>query len=143
VDVSRELRITATHEFRDGSLENIFMLNGKPMPDSPPVVVRQGQYVRLRLVNETDFSHPMHVHGHVFSVLSRNGRRITGSPVHLDSVMVGPRETWEVAFLADNPGLWMVHCHVLVHARFGLSTMLVYQGVSTPYRMGTRSGNLP
>jgi hypothetical protein len=48
-----------------------------------------------------------------------------------------------VAFLTDNPGLWMVHCHVLVHAKFGMSTMVDDQGVSTPYGIGTPSGNMP
>jgi hypothetical protein len=48
-----------------------------------------------------------------------------------------------VAFLADNPGLWMLHCHVLIHAAYGLMTMVDYVGVTTPYTMGTRSGNMP
>jgi FtsP/CotA-like multicopper oxidase with cupredoxin domain len=63
--------------------------------------------------------------------------------VLLDSILVGPHETWEVAFLADNPGLWMLHCHVLVHAAYGLSTMLSYAGIWTPYSIGTTSGNFP
>jgi hypothetical protein len=37
----------------------------------------------------------------------------------------------------------MVHCHVLIHAKFGLSTMIDYRGVSTPYRIGTNTGNMP
>jgi FtsP/CotA-like multicopper oxidase with cupredoxin domain len=63
--------------------------------------------------------------------------------VHLDSILVAPHETWEVAFLADNPGLWMLHCHVLIHAAYGLMAMVDYVGVTTPYTMGTRSGNMP
>jgi FtsP/CotA-like multicopper oxidase with cupredoxin domain len=63
--------------------------------------------------------------------------------VHLDSILVGPHETWEGAFLADNPGLWMLHCHVLVHAHFGLSTMVGYEGIRTPYSIGSDSGNNP
>jgi FtsP/CotA-like multicopper oxidase with cupredoxin domain len=56
---------------------------------------------------------------------------------------VGPNQTWEVALLADNPGLWMIHCHVLIHAAYGLSTMLSYRGIWTPYVIGTKSGNFP
>jgi FtsP/CotA-like multicopper oxidase with cupredoxin domain len=63
--------------------------------------------------------------------------------VHLDSVLVGPHETWVVAFVADNPGLWMLHCHVLIHAAYGLSTMVSYTGISTPYTIGTLSGDFP
>jgi FtsP/CotA-like multicopper oxidase with cupredoxin domain len=85
----------------------------------------------------------MHLHGHTVSVVSRNGVPVSGSPVRLDSVLVGPHETWEVAFLADNPGIWMLHCHVLLHASFGLSMTVDCEGVWTPYTMGMRSGNVP
>jgi len=142
-DVSQDLRIANQLGFRYGQRQFIHTLNGKSFPDTAPIMVREGQYVRLRFINETDEYHPMHLHGHYVSVLSKNGKAITGSPVHLDSILVGPHETWEVAFLADNPGLWMLHCHVLVHAAFGLSTMVDYEGVTTPYIIGTKSGNFP
>jgi FtsP/CotA-like multicopper oxidase with cupredoxin domain len=61
----------------------------------------------------------------------------------LDSILVGPHETWEVAFVANNPGIWMLHCHVLVHAAYGLSMMIIIGNVTTPYEIGTRSGNFP
>jgi len=51
--------------------------------------------------------------------------------------------TWDVGFLVDNPGLWMLHCHVLIHAAYGFSTMVSYAGISTPYTIGTRDGNFP
>lgn len=142
-DVSQDLRIGNQLGFRYGERQFIHTLNGKSSPDTTPIMVREGQYVKLRFLNTTDEYHPMHLHGHFFSVLSKNGKPLTGSPVHLDSVLVGPHETWEVAFLADNPGLWMLHCHVLVHAAFGLSTMVDYAGVTTPYTIGTKSGNFP
>jgi len=58
-------------------------------------------------------------------------------------VLVGPGETWDVAFKADNPGIWMLHCHVLGHAVAGMSMTINYQGISTPFTMGVRSGNVP
>jgi len=88
-------------------------------------------------------SHPIHIHGHVFSVLAKNGQRLSGSPVHLDAILVGPHETWDVAFKADNPGIWMLHCHVLIHAAGGMSMTINYEGISSPFTMGTRSGNVP
>ena len=142
-DVSRDLVVTNQHGFRYGSEQFLHMFNGRTFPDTQPIIVQEGQYVRLRFINHTDEYHPIHLHGHVYSVISKNGRPISGSPVHLDSILVGPHETWEGAFLADNPGLWMLHCHVLVHAAFGLSTMVSYEGVSTPYSIGSRSGNFP
>lgn len=76
-------------------------------------------------------------------MVSRNGESATGSAVRLDTLLVGPRESWDVAFVADNPGIWMIHCHVLLHAEMGMSMALNYTGVSTPFEMGTRTGNLP
>jgi FtsP/CotA-like multicopper oxidase with cupredoxin domain len=57
--------------------------------------------------------------------------------------MVGPGETWDVAFTADNPGIWMIHCHVLMHASFGMAMTVNYDGVYTPFEMGTATGNMP
>lgn len=142
-DVSQDLAISAMVGFRYGSYQFLHMFNGKTFPDSGQIVVREGDLVRLRLINDTDEYHPIHLHGHVMSVVSKSGDRIRGSPVHLDSILVGPHEVWVVAFLANNPGLWMLHCHVLIHAAYGLSTMVSYAGVWTPYTIGTQSGNFP
>ncbi|HEX7735193.1 MAG TPA: multicopper oxidase family protein, partial [Ktedonobacteraceae bacterium] len=142
-DVTTDLTITNQVGFRDGMYQFLHMFNGKTSPYTDPIIVKEGQYVKLRFINHTNEYHPIHLHGHVFSVLSKNGKRITGSPIHLDSILVGPGETWEGAFLADNPGLWMIHCHVLVHAFNGLSTMVDYEGVTTPYVIGTKDGNFP
>ena len=61
----------------------------------------------------------------------------------VDSLNVGNGETYEIAFLADNPGIWMDHCHQLVHAAEGLTAHLMYTGVSTPYRIGGAGANAP
>jgi len=79
----------------------------------------------------------------VFTVLAKNGHPLTGSPVHTETVLVGPHETWDVAFRADNPGIWMLHCHILEHAAAGMSMTINYDGIYTPHTMGTRSGNIP
>lgn len=129
--------------FHDGGVALVHTINGAASPDVPPIVVHTGQLVRLHMVNDYGEFHPMHLHGHVFSVLDVDGSRPQGSPVHLDTVLVGPHQTVDVAFLADNPGLWMLHCHVLVHASMGMSMMINYAGVTTPFEMGGRSGNVP
>jgi FtsP/CotA-like multicopper oxidase with cupredoxin domain len=128
---------------RDGWPQLVHTINGQASPYVPPIQVQLGQTVQLHIVNDTDEFHPMHLHGHVMSVLSKNGVPLNGSPVQLDTVMVGPRETWDVQFVADNPGVWMVHCHVLLHAAMGMSETITYNGVYTPFEMGTRSGNIP
>jgi FtsP/CotA-like multicopper oxidase with cupredoxin domain len=70
--------------------------------------------------------HPWHLHGHRVLVLSRNGRPAAGSPLWLDSFDVRPGDVWEVAFLADNPGVWANHCHNLAHADQGMTLHLMY-----------------
>jgi FtsP/CotA-like multicopper oxidase with cupredoxin domain len=129
--------------FHDGRIELVHTINGRASPYVPPISVREGQVVRLHIVNDTGEYHPMHLHGHIYSVLAKNGEPILGSPLHLDSMLVGPHETWDVAFRADNPGIWMFHCHVLLHAAFGMSMTVNYAGITTPFEMGSRSGNVP
>jgi len=143
VDATYPIVLTEQPGFHSGSIQLVHEINGKASPGIPPITVHEGQVVRLHMVNDTSEYHPMHLHGHTMSVLSRNGDPVAGSPVRLDSVPVGPHETWDVVFLADNPGLWMLHCHVLLHAAFGLTMSIDYAGISTPYSMGTRPGNMP
>ena len=90
----------------------------------PLLYLQKGEHVILHMVNETDFAHPMHLHGHFFRVLSVNG---VDNPLRewRDTVMMGPRQTVVVAFVADNPGEWMYHCHILDHAAGGLMGTLV------------------
>jgi FtsP/CotA-like multicopper oxidase with cupredoxin domain len=142
-DVTAPIVLDKQPGIRDGRVELVHTINGQASPDVPPIVVSEGQIVRLHIVNATDEYHPMHLHGHVMSVLGRDGEALQGSPVLLDSILVGPRETWDVAFAADNPGIWMFHCHVLLHAGMGMVTTVNYRGISTPFEMGTASGNRP
>jgi FtsP/CotA-like multicopper oxidase with cupredoxin domain len=55
----------------------------------------------------------------------------------------GTRESYDVAFVADNPGVWMDHCHQLRHAADGLVAHLMYEGVDTPYLVGEPAANSP
>jgi len=143
-DVTREIILGGGIAFRNGNVDFTDTFSGKTSPNIPPIRVREGQLVRLRVVNPGDHGlHPIHIHGHVFTVLAKNGHPLTGSPVHTDTVLVGPHETWDVAFKADNPGIWMLHCHILEHAAAGMSMTINYDGVSTPFTMGSRSGNVP
>jgi FtsP/CotA-like multicopper oxidase with cupredoxin domain len=144
-DVTQEIVLSAAGPvFRRGTLDGIDTFNGLASPQIPPIHVREGQLVRLRIVNVSNAAyHTIHIHGHVFSIVARNGHPLAGSPVHVDGVLVGPHEIWDVAFRADNPGIWMLHCHVLVHAAGGMSMTVNYEGISTPFTMGRRSGNEP
>jgi FtsP/CotA-like multicopper oxidase with cupredoxin domain len=73
----------------------------------------------IAMTNATAWHHPMHLHGHSFRVISREGRP-TARREWQDTVLVAPRERVEIAFVADNPGDWMFHCHVLEHQAAGM-----------------------
>jgi FtsP/CotA-like multicopper oxidase with cupredoxin domain len=129
--------------FLDGRPGLHWSVNGHLFPDLPMFVVAEGDVVMIRVSNHSGDVHPMHLHGHHAVVLSRDGRRATGSPWWVDSLDVRDGESYDIAFLADNPGIWMDHCHNLKHAAQGLVTHLMYEGVTEPYRVGGEAGNEP
>jgi FtsP/CotA-like multicopper oxidase with cupredoxin domain len=129
--------------FYDGTFTFKWTVNGNVFPDIPPLVVSYGDLVKLTLANRSHYDHPMHLHGHQVLVLSRNGHPVTGSPLWMDTVTVGVGEVWVVAFRADNPGIWMDHCHIFEHAAEGMMTDVVYDAVSTPFTFGSGTPNQP
>jgi FtsP/CotA-like multicopper oxidase with cupredoxin domain len=129
--------------FIDGRPGYHWAINGKLFPKTPMYMVRRGDLVKMRIVNNTGTVHPMHLHGHHVLVLSRNGKPTTGSPWWVDTLNVEPDEEYEVAFRADNPGIWMDHCHNLPHARDGMTMHVAYEGVTTSFRLGDGPDNHP
>lgn len=141
----REHRLVIDQRFAFGGrgLGYQWSMNGRVWPDGPEVLVRTGDLVRTTIVNRSTADHPMHLHGHHSLVVSRNGEPATGTPWWVDTLEVGPGETYEVLFRADNPGVWMDHCHNLPHARAGFVLHLRYEGVGTPFELGEETGNAP
>ena len=129
--------------FLDGRPGYWWTVNGNIGMAAPMYMVGEGDVVTMRITNQSGEGHPMHLHGHHAVVLSRNGVPATGSPWWVDSLDVDHGEAYEVAFVADNPGVWMDHCHNLPHAVEGLITHLMYDGVTTPLRMGKDTGDEP
>jgi FtsP/CotA-like multicopper oxidase with cupredoxin domain len=127
----------------DGRPGSWWTINGRLFPDVPMFHVRLGDVVTFRIENRSDEVHPMHLHGHHVVVLSRDGVPATGSPWWVDSLDVRPGEGYEVAFVADNPGIWSDHCHTLAHAVEGLVAHVMYEGVTTPYLIAGSAGNHP
>jgi FtsP/CotA-like multicopper oxidase with cupredoxin domain len=129
--------------FHDGQLDpNLYLINGRLDPYLPPFMLTQGDLVKLTFVNRTMADHPFHLHGHRLTVLSHDGRPLSGSPVELDTLNLEPGSTWVVGFRADNPGLWMFHCHNLDHAAKGMMAMFDYTGYTSPYLTGRDTGNI-
>ncbi len=96
-------------------------INGEGYPDVTALTIRSGQAGRVRFRNMTMMSHPMHLHGHSFQLGAAGG-----AGPRKDTVLVSPMGAVDIAFVADNPGLWMLHCHNAYHAEAGMMTRLDY-----------------
>ncbi|MFI9624600.1 multicopper oxidase family protein [Streptomyces sp. NPDC052042] len=109
-----------TIEFRlTGSMAKYdWAVNGRKYDPAQRYPVRSGERVRLSFVNATTMWHPMHLHGHTFALADGGARK--------DTSIVLPGRRLAVDFDADNPGLWMVHCHNVYHAESGMMTVLGY-----------------
>ncbi|MCC6573502.1 MAG: copper oxidase [Planctomycetes bacterium] len=95
---------------------NWFTFNGRAAPDIPPLVVKQGQRVRIRLGNLSMDSHPIHLHGYSFKVVGTEGGPIPESAQWpAATVDVPPGSTRDFEFVAWNAGHWMIHCHKVHH----------------------------
>jgi len=92
--------------------------------DVPPLPLAKGERVELVFANRTPMPHPMHLHGHEFQVVEIDGKRFAGAV--RDTVLVPPGRRVVVAFDANNPGFWALHCHLLYHLESGMFTTLRY-----------------
>ena len=92
---------------------------GPDMNMKPILTLDRGASYILAIENRTAWYHPIHLHGHSFRVITRNGAA-TRYREWRDTVLIPPHERAEVAFVADNPGDWMFHCHILEHQESGM-----------------------
>jgi FtsP/CotA-like multicopper oxidase with cupredoxin domain len=104
---------------------SFWAINKAPWPDGghavlpPPLAtLERGRTYRLTLHNVTPHPHPIHIHGHFFRVLSSTRREVM--PHWADTVLLTPKERLELALVADNPGDWMLHCHIIEHQETGM-----------------------
>jgi FtsP/CotA-like multicopper oxidase with cupredoxin domain len=88
------------------------------VPVAPLASLERDRSYIFEFTNNTPFSHPVHLHGFAFTVLSASK---LARPVHIaDTVLLLPYERVEFGFVADNPGNWMLHCHVIEHQESGM-----------------------
>lgn len=99
--------------------EDIWSFNGvSDLPDDPWLKVERGTAAQISLVNDTSFPHGIHLHGQHFYELAEDG-----SPGPLrDTSLVNVRESRDILCIFDNPGKWLLHCHMLGHAVTGMRT---------------------
>ena len=103
-------------------------VNGRPVREddhrhAPLLTLAHRRSYVLELVNDTSWHHPIHLHGHVFRILSRNGKPAQRDEWG-DTVLLEPDSRAEIALVADNPGDWMLHCHVLEHQVTGMMAVI-------------------
>ncbi|MGI9521226.1 MAG: multicopper oxidase family protein [Hyphomicrobiaceae bacterium] len=100
----------------------VWSFNGAAgMPKEPLFKVPKGRTVKLQMVNRTRWPHAMHLHGHHFKQITREPKGFE-EPFWRDTILLNPRENFTMAFVADNPGKWMLHCHMLEHQEGGMAT---------------------
>jgi FtsP/CotA-like multicopper oxidase with cupredoxin domain len=116
----REFRLTL-----DGDMGRyVWMLNNRPLAPEDDLHIREGEVVRFIMINRTMMHHPMHLHGHFFRVVNGQGNR---APLK-HTVNVEPMSTTVIEFMADEPGDWFFHCHLLYHMMSGMAGVVRYEG---------------
>ncbi len=103
---------------------NWLTFNGKSGPATTPMLVRQGERVRIRLVNLGMDHHPIHIHGNQFAVTGTEGGRIPEAQWHPENtVLVGVGQARNIEFDAKYLGDWMLHCHMPHHMMNQMASM--------------------
>ena len=115
---------------RGGELgADLFLVNGRMHGSIPPLMVNEGERVLVRLIHTGAIPHPIHIHGHSFQIVATDGNLVPEvARWTKDTVLIGPAERYDLAFTADNPGVWMVHCHIEHHMANGMMTTVWYEG---------------
>ena len=104
------------------AINGMSMTGDGQMDMAPLFVLQRGQTCRITLRNETAWHHTMHIHGFSMLVLTRNDAPVPHRQ-RQDTVLMAPKDVVECAFVADNPGNWMLHCHITDHQMTGLMTV--------------------
>ncbi|MED4599701.1 multicopper oxidase family protein [Paenibacillus validus] len=127
----QEYKMVLSHGMKGMGM--IYTINGRTYPDIDPLDVKRGDIIKVTLESkDMMFDHPMHLHGHFFQVLSKDGSPVEDGAIFKDTLVVKPGEKYELAFIANNPGEWMFHCHDLNHASSGMMTSVLYDGYAIP-----------
>ena len=117
---------------------NFFGINGKAHPAGKHFGIKSGEWIRVRLINASDVSHHMHLHGHDFWWVAQDGNDLS-QPLKLNTVHVHPGGTYDLMIYGDNPGYWAFHNHRTTYARNngvypgGMHTAMVYEDFTPTY----------
>lgn len=127
---------------------NWLTMNGKSAPAITPLVARLGDRVRVRLMNLGMDGHPIHLHGMQFWLTgTEGGRQPVSNWIRRNTVWVAVAQAWDCEFEANNPGTWMLHCHLPHHMMNNMASTVgpitrgygLPTGISMPTSMGMPS----
>ncbi|WP_158792685.1 multicopper oxidase family protein [Granulicella sp. L60] len=111
---------------------NWLTFNGKAGPAATPMIVRQGERARIRLINLGMDHHPVHLHGFTFAITGNEGGRLPEAQwIRRNTALVGVAQAQDIEFEANTPGNWMLHCHLPHHMMNQMSS-----NVGTMTRVG-------
>ncbi len=126
---------------------NWLVFNGKCGPAITPLIIRLGDRVRVRIVNLGMDHHPIHLHGHTFHVTATEGGRIPESAWNPgNTVLVGVAQSRDFEFVANNPGDWMLHCHLPHHMMNQMASMvgpMTRTGTGMPVDSSANANSVP
>ncbi len=117
---------------------NFFAINGKCYPSTENLLIREGEWIRIRLINAGQLEHYMHLHGHQFFIVAEDGNDLP-EPIEQNTVRVSPGKTADIVVYGNNPGYWTFHDHdtrrVTNNGIYpgGILTVLAYEGIDGPY----------
>ncbi len=114
--ISHEYELDAK---RGGPYGITWTMDDEAWPKVKPQELVFGRFNRLRFTNKSSRLHPMHLHGQFFKVIARKGKPVNEN-FWRDTILVGPKETVDIALIPLDKGLWANHCHILEHAEAGM-----------------------
>lgn len=115
----REIELNLTGNM----IRYVWSFDNKTLSQSDKIVIRKGENVRMKLVNNTMMRHPLHLHGHFFRFINAQGDY---SPMK-HTFDIGPMETVTIEFYANEEKDWFFHCHILYHMMAGMARVVSYE----------------
>jgi CopA family copper-resistance protein len=120
-------------------LRYVWSINNKALSEQDILSIKKGEKIRFVMHNTTMMEHPMHLHGHFFRVINKQGEY---SPLK-HSVSVEPMKTVTIEFDANEEKDWFFHCHVLYHMNTGMARIVRYQNSPITPEIAQYRGNNP
>lgn len=116
----------------DGNMKNyVWMINNQAWPNVTPLEIDPFKRIEIVFKNTTGMSHPMHLHGSTFEITEIDNQPLKDGPMR-DTVLVMPHSTVKIQFDSNNPGNWLLHCHLAYHQAAGMMTFINYKGIQIP-----------